>query len=58
MARKPRAAPFPVRLTDEQRAELTSRADRAGLSVGGYPPASRGNLLTGLNDFGTGGGDE
>ncbi|MDQ2764731.1 MAG: MobC family plasmid mobilization relaxosome protein [Pseudomonadota bacterium] len=36
MARKPRAAPFPVRLTDEQRAELTRRADRAGLSVGGY----------------------
>jgi hypothetical protein len=36
VARKPRPSPFTVRLSPEQRAELESRADRAGLSIGGY----------------------
>jgi hypothetical protein len=46
-----RPAPFTVRLTSEERAELERRAERAGLSLGGYfksatfntppPPQSR-----------------
>ena len=36
MARAATPPPFSVRLSPEERAELDSRADRAGLSVGGY----------------------
>ena len=36
MARKPRPPPLSVRLPPDERAELESRADRAGLSVSGY----------------------
>lgn len=46
-----RPSPFTVRLTDEERTELERRAERAGLSLGGYfksaafntppPPQSR-----------------
>lgn len=31
-----RPSPFPIRLTDEERAEAEARAERAGLSLGGY----------------------
>ena len=36
MAQTPRRPPFSIRLSDEQRADLDSRADRARLSTGGY----------------------
>jgi hypothetical protein len=36
VARKPRPSPFTLRLSPEQRADLDSRADLAGLSAGGY----------------------
>ncbi len=36
MARRERPPPLSIRLPPEERAELESRADRAGLSVGGY----------------------
>lgn len=31
-----RPSPFPIRLTDEERAEAEARAERAGLSLGGF----------------------
>jgi hypothetical protein len=34
--RAARPAPLSIRLSPEERADLTSRAERAGLSVGGY----------------------
>jgi hypothetical protein len=36
VARKPRRPPFSIRFSDEQRANIDSRADLAGLSIGGY----------------------
>jgi hypothetical protein len=36
MARKPRPHPFSIRLSPEERTEIASRAEQAGLSVGGY----------------------
>ncbi len=36
MPRAPRPAPLTVRLSPAERADLASRAERAGLSVGGY----------------------
>ncbi len=36
MPRAARPAPLSIRLSPEERADLTSRAERAGLSVGGY----------------------
>jgi Bacterial mobilisation protein (MobC) len=36
VAQKPRRPPFSIRLSDAQRADIDSRADRAGLSAGGY----------------------
>jgi hypothetical protein len=36
VARKPRPAPLSIRLPPDERAELEARAERAGLSIGGY----------------------
>lgn len=36
MAATKRPNPFAVRLTDDERADVKARADRAGLSIGGY----------------------
>lgn len=36
MPRAPRPAPLSIRLSPDERADLARRAERAGLSVGGY----------------------